>query len=70
MTRAKVMSKLYKMAMALTKKFDRDEYDKMWTLCCDWNSAHEDEEIFMCEDYDEDDRFRFFVEDDYFYPAE
>jgi hypothetical protein len=41
---------------------------KIWTICCDWNRDHEDEEIFMCETSDDDDNVNgFMIEDDLFY---
>lgn len=69
--RDKMLDKLYKIANQLGKKYSRDAYNKMWTMCSDWNSEHfEDGEIFMCEDYDEDGKFRYYIEDDYFYLAD
>lgn len=69
-TREEVLNKLYGMALELSKKYSYATNYKMWTLCSDWNSDHEDEEIFMCEDEDENGKYRFYIEDDYFYLGE
>ena len=68
--RDKTIERLHKMALKLSKKFDYDLNKKMWTLCYDWNSEHEDAEIFMCDDEDEEGRYRYFIEDDYYYLAD
>lgn len=68
--RETTLKKLYKMALDLSEKYDYKKNNEMWGLCSDWNSAHEDEEIFMCEDEDENGEFRYFIEDDYFYLGE
>lgn len=70
MTRDEVLNKLYKMAKELAKVYSYELMNQMWSLCLDWNSSHEDEEIFMCDDEDEDGKYRYFIEDDYFYYAE
>lgn len=61
---------LIRMAKRLVVRFDAEENRRMWNLCLDWNHDHGDEEIFMCEDWDEDGRYRIFIEDDYFYLAD
>ena len=71
MTRDEALKHLYTLALRLSKEYDYRVEDGMWTLCMDWNSLHEDrEEIFMCDDEDEEGKYRFYIEDDYFYPAE
>lgn len=57
--------------------FDSYDYEyrrieKIFTMCCDWNSEHdsENEEIFMFESYDETDEngneiIRIYLEDDF-----
>lgn len=66
MTRNEVLAQIYRMAEKLSKEWNYEEDDKMWELCSDWNREHEDEEIFMMQDEEEN---RFYVEDDYFlYP--
>ena len=70
MTRNAMLKKLIGMARKLEQKYDYETNYRMWTLCNDWNRDHEDEEIFMCEDYDDDDRYRFFIEDDFYYVAD
>lgn len=69
-TRKDTLKRLYEMANELAKKYDYEKNYDMWSLCCDWNSEHEDEEIFMCEDEDENGEYRYFIEDDYFYLGE
>ena len=58
------------MAKELSVKYDYNKNNEMWELCYEWNSEHEDQEIFMCEDEDENGNFRYFIEDDYFYLGE
>jgi hypothetical protein len=70
MTRRQALEALYDMAIRLSKHYSYDECNKMWSLCLDWNRTHEDQEIFMCDDEDEEGRYRYFIEDDYFYYAE
>ena len=69
MTRDKMISKLYKMALKLLKNYDSELENKMWKLCIDWNSNNYDNEIFMSEIWNENDTdiIGFAIEDDCFY---
>lgn len=74
-TREQVLNRLYELANRLSKNYTYEENNEMWTLCSHWNSEHYDgtgdeAEIFMCEDEDEDGRYRYYIEDDYFYLAD
>ena len=72
MTRNKTIDKMIKMAIAITGKnsdnWTRTAENAIWEMCCDWNSEHEEEEIFMCEIDTEEDGYvnGFAIEDDYF----
>ena len=47
------------------KGFRRCMFNKIWDLGIDWNRDHEDDEIFVCEDYDENGDLKLYIEDDY-----
>ena len=49
-TRNEMIDRLMQMANTLTRDYSWDLYRSMFSTCIDWNSEHEDEEIFMCED--------------------
>lgn len=56
MTKQTTLKRIHKLASSLEKEFNRDVYNKCFTLACDFNSEHEDttrEEIFVAE-MDED----------------
>lgn len=67
MTRAEVIAEMIKRANSLLKAWDREIFDSIWSMCLDWNSEHEDEEIFMCEYQSDDSEYvnGFMIEDDY-----
>lgn len=68
MTRNEVINKVNKMALELSKSFNREDYDVMFDMIYDWNREHEDNEIFSCEEYDEDeDANKFYIEDNYYF---
>lgn len=76
MERNEIIAKMMKMANEITgKNSDNWTWDAeraIWRMCFDWNSEHEDEEIFMCEcDHDEEGNptesvCGFYIEDDWF----
>ena len=67
--REKQIIKMMKMANKLVKNYSWELNQKLWDMCSDWNSTHdEDEEIFMCETCDDDDNVNgFMIEDDVWY---
>lgn len=48
--RSAKIADLANMANKLTQEWSWDLYRDMFSACIDWNSEHEDEEIFMCEE--------------------
>lgn len=72
MTRTQTIDKMIKKAKAITgtnsKNWTRDAENKIWDMAYDWNSNHDDSEIFMCEIWKDDgyDFDGFMIEDDYF----
>jgi hypothetical protein len=72
MNREQTITKMLKMAVAITGKcsddWTLDKETEIWNTCLDWNAEHEDEEIFMCEYQTDDSEFvnGFMIEDDYF----
>lgn len=48
--RSEMIAQLMQMADRLTQDYSWGLYRAMFSTCIDWNSEHEDEEIFMCED--------------------
>ena len=66
MTREKMIEKMMNKANALQKRWSWTAQQEIWTMCCDWNSEHEDEEIFMCEHESEETGLvdGFYIEDD------
>ena len=64
-TRQEVLKLMNRLAVEAIKRDNGMIEKRIWDICYDWNSTHKDE-IFMCEDYDEDDNYRFFIEDDYY----
>ena len=70
MTREKMLKKLHKMADEISRKFDCETYRKMWRMCADWNSAHGDEEIMLCESEDSFGNEVFCIEDDTWFYGE
>lgn len=68
MTREKTIELMMQKANALLKDWTWDNEQEIWTICTDWNSAHDyDEEIFMCEHVSEETGYvdGFYIEDDY-----
>lgn len=66
MTREQVLRRLVRMVNILAKDFTSDLNHRMFHLCYDWNSTHgRRDEIFMCEELDEDGTFKIYIEDDY-----
>jgi hypothetical protein len=66
MTRAQVLSKMIDKANALKGNYSKAKEMEIWTMCSDWNSDHEGEEIFMCESSDDNNVVNgFYIEDDY-----
>ena len=64
----KTIRKMWEMVDKLYGNYSRDEEMKIWDLCYEWNSEHEDDEIFMCETGDEGNTVNgFMIEDDCFY---
>lgn len=66
-TREETIRVMIQKATNLLKNWSRDEEDVIWTMCSDWNSKHENEEIFMCEYQSEESETvnGFMIEDDY-----
>ncbi len=67
MTRDKMIEKLMEMASELIKSYDYEKNNKMWELCSDWNTEHEDEEIFMSDVAGDDNVVNGFMIEDYIY---
>ena len=67
--REKQIIKMMKMANKLVKNYSWELNQKLWDMCSDWNSTHdEDDEIFMCETCDDNDNVNgFMIEDDVWY---
>ena len=63
---------IYTMAVFLTKTYKRSVAEQMWTIANDFNSDHEDEEIFLCDHESEATGMidGVYVEDNYFIFAE
>lgn len=76
MTKKQMIEKLVSMAVAISGKnrgnATFDKVQEIWTLCCDWNMEHEDDEIFMCEHESEETGFvdGFYIEDDAYITAD
>ena len=64
-SRQEVLNLMRRLAVEAIKRDSGRIEKRIWDICYDWNSTHEDE-IFMCEDWDEDDNYRFYIEDDYY----
>lgn len=65
-----VINKMIKKALGMYNgKYSKAVEMAIWSMCSDWNEAHPDEEIFMCEHGDKvvDG---FCIEDDYFLYAD
>ena len=67
--REKQIIKMMKMANKLVKNYSWELNQKLWDMCSDWNSTHdENDEIFMCETCDDNDNVNgFMIEDDVWY---
>jgi hypothetical protein len=67
MTREKMIEKMVKAANKLRKEYSWEAQKEIWEMCLDWNSEHEDEEIFMCEHENEETGLvdGFYIEDDF-----
>lgn len=71
MTREQLISDMMDKANKLVGNWTRAGEDEIWRMCCEWNSEHPDEEIFMCEsDMDEFGNTTehvngFYIEDDH-----
>lgn len=67
MTREQTINLMMEKANKLVNNWTREGENEIWTICIDWNSENEDEEIFMCEYQSEDSEYvnGFMIEDDY-----
>lgn len=68
--RRNYIDKMIKKANELVKDYTWDKNKELWDMAFDWNANHtEEEEIFMCEIWEEDgyDGNGFMIEDDYWY---
>ena len=72
MTREKVINEMVTRANALKKKYSYEMFNEIWDMCFEWNSNHEEAEIFMCEHENEETGMvdGFYIEDDYWIIAE
>ena len=76
MKKDKMVEKMYKLANEITgkntKNYTWEKGSKLWDMASEWNSTHEDSEIFMCEVHKEDgyEYDGFMIEDDIFYYVE
>ena len=71
-TKMQVLLEMHKQAIAISgrnaSKWARDAENAIWQMASDWNSDHPDDEIFMCEKYDEEQEkvIGFYIEDDWY----
>lgn len=66
MNREEQMKKIWAKMVNLQKEYTWAKYVEVWDMCSDWNREHPEEEIFMCEHFDEDDHVDgICLEDDY-----
>lgn len=63
--REKTISKLYDLANDLRKNWTREKENTLWEIASDYNREH-DNEIFVCEDWENNETKRLYIEDDYF----
>lgn len=75
MKREKMIDKLINQSLKILENertYSKEDELKIWGECLDWNSAHPDDEIFMCEysgHYNTTQVIGYMIEDDIFiYP--
>lgn len=75
MTRTETIKVMMQKMAAITgtnsKNYTREAMDEIWDMCSDWNRDHyeghgDEAEIFMYEDWDEDDNYIVYIEDERF----
>lgn len=66
-TRDEVIEIVWKKMVDLAKEYTYDKYRETTDIVSDWNSEHdEDNEIFMCDDVNENgERIGLYLEDDH-----
>lgn len=66
-TREEVIEIVWKKMVDLAKEYTYDKYREITDIISDWNSEHdEDNEIFMCDDVNENgERIGLYLEDDH-----
>lgn len=66
-TREDIINIVWKKMLDLAEKYTFEKFYEVETIVSDWNSGHdEDDEIFMCDHFNEDDmRDGIYLEDDH-----